>query len=597
MHLENKTMILLNMVLVLTLVVSLTALPAVNAQASSTVTHAMLTVNPNPVGVGQRVVIVAWAGLVLPQAAVTNDIRFRDYTITITKPDGTKETLKWDIVQDTTSTVYAEYYPNQIGTYAFVFSYPDQVYTWNATAAMRQWTGHVFLGATSKTIYLTVQAEPLPNPITSYPLPAEYWTRPIEGQNTDWWTISSHWLGRTHPSIVQMYQPAGTAPNSPHIMWTKPIDEGGVVGGTNVGVEGNMFYSGLAYNPRFAEPIIMNGRLFFELPFMNSGTGGGWMCVDLRTGAEIWRNDKMGVDSAWPRPSFGYLYDCETENQHGVVPRGILFSSNFGTAYDPWTGQRLFNVTNVPSGIDVVGPKGEILRYQINIANRWLAQWNSSRLWTTSGLGWTPDWNETRGWVNASLASRYDWNVTIPTTIPTTTSARFAIFNDVLIGSTDFRGASGIGTPDPYTMWAISLKPESRGQLMWLKQYPAPPKNATRFLQARDPVNRVIIFLDKETFQFSGYSLDNGEKLWETTPPNDISDFSYFDVTHAAVFSSVAYGRLYHSGWGGVLYCYDTQNGKLLWTYGNGGPGNSTFGGLETPWGNHPIFISSVADG
>ncbi|MEJ5328519.1 MAG: hypothetical protein WHU54_09790, partial [Candidatus Bathyarchaeia archaeon] len=177
----------------------------------------------------------------------------------------------------------------------------------------------VFLGATSKTVYLTVQEEQLPDPIASYPLPTEYWTRPIEGQNTDWWKISSHWLGYMHPSIYRMVQPDGAAPNSAHVMWTKPIDEGGVVGGSNLGIEGNMFYSGSAYNPRFAAPIIMNGKVFYELPFMNSGTGGGWMCVDLRTGEEIWYNDKMGVDSAWPSPSFGYLYACDTENQHGVI--------------------------------------------------------------------------------------------------------------------------------------------------------------------------------------------------------------------------------------------------------------------------------------
>jgi len=35
----------------------------------------------------------------------------------------------------------------------------------------------------------------------------------------------------------------------------------------------------------------------------------------------------------------------------------------------------------------------------------------------------------------------------------------------------------------------------------------------------------------------------------------------------------------------------------LLWTYGNGGKGNSTNSGLETAWGNYPIFITTIADG
>jgi hypothetical protein len=70
--------------------------------------------------------------------------------------------MKWDIIHDTTSTQFTIYTPDQTGTYSFVFSYPNQVYTWNDTAAMRQWTGHVFLGA-SKTTHLTVQEEPLPD--------------------------------------------------------------------------------------------------------------------------------------------------------------------------------------------------------------------------------------------------------------------------------------------------------------------------------------------------------------------------------------------------------------------------------------------------
>ena len=39
----------------------------------------------------------------------------------------------------------------------------------------------------------TVQQEPLQT--INYPLPTEYWTRPIEGQNTNWYTIASNWLG------------------------------------------------------------------------------------------------------------------------------------------------------------------------------------------------------------------------------------------------------------------------------------------------------------------------------------------------------------------------------------------------------------------
>jgi hypothetical protein len=39
------------------------------------------------------------------------------------------------------------------------------------------------------------------------------------------------------------------------------------------------------------------------------------------------------------------------------------------------------------------------------------------------------------------------------------------------------------------------------------------------------------------------------------------------------------------------------KSGKLLWTYGNGGPGNSTNSGIDSPWGNYPLFFGNIADG
>jgi hypothetical protein len=81
--------------------------------------------------------------------------------------------------------------------------------------------------------------------------------------------------------------------------------------------------------------------------------------------------------------------------------------------------------------------------------------------------------------------------------------------------------------------------------------------------------------------------------MWTTTPPENISDFSYFDPTHASVFCTVAYGRLYNSGFAGVLYAYDT---KTLIYCGLMVTMARRFGGLQTPWGNYPLFISNVAD-
>jgi len=183
---------------------SLIALPTATAQSSGEMTsYAYIFAAPNPVGVGQRVYISMLIDTALPNNAVTNDIRRTGYTLTITKPDGRTDKFEWTIVQDTTGVAFLSYTPDQVGTYTLKFDYAGQVYTWNATAAMRAWTGVKFLPAT-RTATLVVQEEQISEPIGSYPLPTEYWTRPIEGQNTAWWTISSNWLRGAHFGTFQL---------------------------------------------------------------------------------------------------------------------------------------------------------------------------------------------------------------------------------------------------------------------------------------------------------------------------------------------------------------------------------------------------------
>jgi hypothetical protein len=208
--------------------VSLVALPTANAHDHpwTIISYAYIVPSPDPVGVGQQVSIVMWIDTPIPGAAVTNDIRRHDYTLTITDPDGKTETQTWDVVSDTASVQSYQYIPTMAGVYTLEFEYDEETYTWDEPLSgfgppqPNPWTNDIFTAA-SKTTTLTVQEEPLPAAKSSYPLPTEYWMRPIEGQNTDWYSISSNWLGRPYifgagagygmPGGVQ---PAGTAPNS-----------------------------------------------------------------------------------------------------------------------------------------------------------------------------------------------------------------------------------------------------------------------------------------------------------------------------------------------------------------------------------------------
>jgi len=595
--LSKKTVVTLTIVAMMALSSMLFALPTATAHtpAWQIPVTAYLSVTPNPVGVGQSVAVVMWNDRPLQGGALYSDtdVRHNGYKLVITKPDGTNETHTWGVITDTTAAQFFSFTPTEVGQYSFVFYYPGLIYTWDRTATQQVWTNDTFLPSTSRTVVLNVQEQQLPTTISSYPLPTEYWTRPIEGQNTDWYGISSNWLGGAQ--IFYNVQPDGIAPSSAHIMWTKPIQAGGVVGGSvgvDNGITGEMYYTGMSYNGRFQNPIVMNGRLFYQEPLMNSGTGGTTKCVDLRTGKEIWSRTDI------PTLAMGEYYDFNTGNQHGVIGSGWLYTSNFGRAFDPNTGNSLFNVTNVPAGSAALGSLGETLRYQINLNAKWLAQWNSSKLWTE--VGNSPTITST---VDGSTSNRYDWNVSIPT-LPAGSTILRAIPEDLLLFSnltpnppTSTGQTASIGVNDPYTVGAISLKPESRGQLLWQKNYTAPADGVVRYIRLVDPTTREFIALDKQTFAYTAFSIDSGNQLWVAKLPGSDNEFwSATENSWDQGSRSVAYGNLYSCGFGGYLYCFDAKTGELKWTYGNGGEGNSTYTGLGDAWGNEPLFIGAVAD-
>ncbi|MBT0158716.1 PQQ-like beta-propeller repeat protein, partial [Candidatus Bathyarchaeota archaeon A05DMB-2] len=581
---------------------------------------AYIVAQPDPVGVGQPVKIYMWVDTPLPSAAATNDIRRTGYKLTVTAPDGKTEVKEWAVIADTTGVQYYSYTPNQVGTYTLKFDYAGQNYTWSGT-----YQNDMFLPASaSKT--LTVQEEPLPQPVLSYPLPTEYWTRPIEGQNTDWYAISSNWL---NPPFIRIgdsgtqgavsacdtqggygrFQPDGIAPNSAHIMWSKSIQDGGVVGGSLYDVSGKTYYMGGSYNVRFTEAMVMNGRLYYQEPWGNSGSGGDYVCVDLRTGEELWRQNVTDAG----KPVYGYLYSYDMMNQHGVIPNGWLFTINYARAYDPRTGRLSgLNLTNVPTGIAVAGPQGEVLRYVWDSTGKWLAQWNLSKVITTETSGNIPAncpitparptnmyWNGSM-WVSNAVRTAqgyasvttpaYDWNVTIPTVGSGSWSInRHVIFNNILLLTQGTFGSpreQGTGV----NITAISLKPGNIGTILWSDYYPPAPNNCTRKIMAISEEAGVFVMEDKETLRLTAFSLANGKQVWSIVPAD-----AAWDTMRSTTLA--AYGNLYRSGFDGVLHCYNLTTGDLVWTYGNGGPGNSTYAGLETAWGHYPIFVDVIADG
>lgn len=353
--------------------------------------------------------------------------------------------------------------------------------------------------ASSASTTLTVQEEPIAGPLGSSPLPTEYWTHPIYGEGTDWWTISSNWLGQGSPVLSgytsnRLYVPDGVGPLTSHVMWTRELEFGGVVGGnpyveggTNPAgaVQGVSYFEGSSYEPRFVNPLIISGCLYYtEVRSFTGPSSGPTDCVDLRTGQVRW--------SRWDVPplSFGYIYNLWNGDQHGTFPP-ILFTSNFARAFDGYTGDQLFNVTNVPTGTAVAGPTGEQIRYVLSNAGtpanpQWyLAQWNSSKLWQYDVNPYTGGGSFNPSVINASnlvVISNIPQNPNTPGTgtIPTPTGgttflvpygSTITVNANIPINSTTIggeRGGYAVSGPGIATYdWNISVP--------WLNTMPRAP--------------------------------------------------------------------------------------------------------------------------
>jgi len=647
-------------ILIFSMTASMTLMPLVRAAPMTIPTFAYISVSTNPVGVNQPVEVIMWLNQLPFGTAPDNDIRFHNYQLIITAPDGTSQTRTFAVVSDPVAAQDTSFTPTQVGTYTLKFNFPGQIYTWPFMFTIFG-PNTAYLNATysasSATTTLTVQQAPITS-IPSNPLPTNYWTRPIYGTNSNWWTIASNWLGDQAPGysgFAVTYNMGGNGEQlsgagdvvgslTGHIMWTMPLEIGGIVGGNQTVIQGDSYFEGSAYEQRYTNPIIVDGILIFKEPVSFSGPSDGpTVAVDLRTGKQLWSSSTM------PQISFAYIYDVQDPNDHGVYPP-ILFSvsggaSMFGSspmtwkAYDAYTGTYMFTTENITMGdtsTTMLGPEGEYL--VISLANlgtatkpNWyLQEWNSSRLWGNNYSGgsttppvvppisnegddlpgsWAGGTVTTMGFYGPSqeyIPSMYDFNVSIPylNTLGASPTIVGGIYGSTLLaysGNLPSTGMDFMGSMSnsPYTYATFNINentPSSLGSVIWHETLNPPPNNITILQAGIDPVNRVFVEDWRETQQYVGYSLDTGTKLWGPTVAQDMLDY-YGSPASGSLSNCFAYGKMYSAAYAGVVYCYDTATGKILWTYGNGGPGNSTNSGLETPFGRYPTFVNAIGNG
>ncbi len=640
---KNKTIaIAIAVILTLSIGASTILIPETSAHtpAWKIPTYPYVTAAPNPVGVGQTANVFMFLTNYYYGGQYGNNLRFHNYKLTITAPNGQNSTQTFDTIVDTTSAQLATFVPDQTGIYTLTFDYPGETYTstdWisgglGVPLGPNEYTNDTFMPSRATTT-LTVQEDPIPDAITSYPLPQEYWSRPIYGENTDWWSISSNWLGTGAPNYggysnagaeasrggqggEAMFPGDAIGSQTSHIMWTKPLQSGGVVGGDNFAIQGQTYFDGSAYLIRYDNPIILDGKLFYTEPVSFGSMGrvgvGPTDCVDLQTGEVIWSRTDV------PALSFGLIMNVQTQNEHGVCPPILVATS--GTTwmgYDADTGNWLFNITNVPTFGPgrVMGPDGEYLNYiMANAGNAtnpdWrLGQWNSTKLFLP-GTTASPVFGTIDGSLSTGTNKAYDWNVsipwlnTMPTAIPGTNPVSIvaAKYGDGILcynGTLPSNGENMLQSyvsNAPYTYFFVNLNPAKGavGSVSWWNTLQPPANNYTVIQAGVDWDTRVFLQSYKEGITWVGFDLNSGQQLWKSEPQ---AAFDYYGSPSAGLLSGqIAYGKLYSCAMAGILYCYNDRTGELLWTYGNGGEGNSTNSGFNWPYGNIPTFVQAIGN-
>ena len=553
----------------LTLLMTFSTIFAIVPMANSAeyVTYLYVTAAPNPVGIGQQLGVTVVFPNVPPAQLPLSSPRYgywENLTLTITKPDGTTETKgPYRTAEAGTGTV--QYTPTMLGTYQFQWSFPGQ------TIETGPRKGDYYKPSTSEKFSVTVQEETV-LPMPENPLPTEYWSTPIYGENRAWSVLAGNWLSgqnyRNDGVSGDGYNPYTEAPNSAHILWTKQEMFGGIVSG-ETGT--NSAYSGRRPSEKFSPPIIMGGRLYYNEPTFVGNYGAasynGFKCVDLATGETIWTTSPHEGQYI----SIGQIFYHYSTSQESVTQYLWETDGSEWTMYDAWTGRWILNITGVPSGTKYFGPHGEILQYNINTQNNSISMWNSTKVLLTRirAIGVAIDWTPEQGVYNYS--DGIQWSVSIPDVAGN--QAIRVISPDLMLASNFFP----ITATQPNVIrqdmaYDISQAPQNV-RMLWVA-------NRTVF-DASDPIlgyeNDIYVAFARDKLQWFGYNAHTGAQIW-ASEPFDTALGTYSGINPDK--KVIANGVLYNTGYDGHVRALNMSTGKLIWDWYTGSAGvDSPYGG------------------
>jgi len=311
-----------------------------------------------------------------------------------------------------------------------------------------------------------------------------------------------------------------------------------------------------------------------------------------------------------------WQYDINPYDGEGSLSPAIINATNGillggGTPSQSGTGVFPIGITGtvgtLPNGVSAFAPYGSTISVNGNVPINGISGLQNSIEFPSLT---TYDWNVSVPWLNTMPPPPATVNATTGQLIPPapgTNPASVIAANpgDLMLCR---NGSLPVGYPAadlaypqlPYTYFAVNLNASKGaiGSILWMQNFNPPAGNLTVIQGPVDWQTRVFVQTYVETTQWVGFSLSTGQQIWGPTASQ--AAFDYYGTPGNVGLGSgsvMAYGKLYSSAFSGICYCYNDLTGKLEWTYGNGGSGNSTYAGFNTSYGDYPTFIQSIADG
>jgi hypothetical protein len=550
------------------------------ARVNATVpTSAHLSFRPTTIGLNQIFLVNFWVSPGLHVERILSD-----YTVTITKPDGTKDVIVMDSFP-ADGTAWFEYVADQLGEWKLKFDflgtyfpegvyYEGIVYDTLADLGTVDPTGQQFRGATYiEAAYYMPSSTPeqtltVTNDIVyswpEFPMPTDYWTRPlVANENREWWPMAGNYPGTgyfnsqlpiwnelypgTNPSEGPRYgfHPWVQGPNSAHIVWKRQDDIAGFTGpdltlqsvgsvsqpslvfaGRAYGTQSVIWYNGSRLNCAVCYDL-RTGEMYYMIPTAAPFNGITPSIISYNILAPNWISPTSPVGGgAGSAPG-------ETKIQD---PELLSISGGYLLKIDPWTGALSGNYSIAPltgSG-GTYYKNGFVYGIQNLGSNVPAAQRYRLINWTVFGnSNFTTRIISNTSYASSALPTLIDWNVRMGASV-TGLQRAGAYVGTTVQGFNAMTGASVWNTTVDETLYSGSAAVADHGK---------------------------VAFQSQQGY-FVAFDLQSGQVAWR----GEKQDYPWDSSGFGAYAIQSAYGMLFRDAYSGV-YAIDWDTGDIVWKY------------------------------